>query len=329
MKNNLLFYSILIINLASVNILAQANVLIGNDTLTLSKIEIEVDDTVTQNDSFSEIESDLDSMKEKKNDSDTTRIRIGKMKIAVIEDGKNIIIDKDDWDNDSDLDEDWTWNEEDSDSKHKKHKSDRFNPHWAGFAMGLNNYATSDFSTTLPPEYRYLDLNTNISYQVDLNLADVGLNIVKQRVGLVTGIGFRWNNYKFSNTNLVLSKGPDSLMHSFDSTKNYTKSKLAITYLTIPALIEFQIPTQGEVLYLAVGVEGILKLDAHSKNKDKSGYKTKNNSDFYITPYSWDLTARMGYGNFGIYADYHMKPLFKENEGPELYPFCVGVSLNF
>jgi hypothetical protein len=37
----------------------------------------------------------------------------------------------------------------------------------------------------------------------------------------------------------------------------------------------------------------------------------------------------MGYGNFGIYADYHMKPLFKENEGPELYPFSVGVSLNF
>jgi hypothetical protein len=327
MKNKLIYGAIVVICLISMSTVSKANSVMGNDTIKVSKIQIEREDTLAQGDNFSEIESDLDSMNEKKHNSDTTRIRIGKMKIAVIEDGKNIIIDKEDWDEEDDMDEDWTWNEEDSD--HKECKSNRFNPHWAGFAMGLNNYATSEFSTSLPPEYRYLDLNTNISYQVDLNLADVGLNIVKQRVGLVTGIGFRWNNYKFSNTNLVLSKGPDSLMHSYDSTKNYSKSKLAITYLIIPALIEFQIPTHGEDLYLAVGVEGILKLDAHSKNKNESGYKVKNNSDFYITPYSWDLTARMGYGNFGIYADYHMKPLFKENEGPELYPFCVGVSLNF
>ena len=332
MNNKLLIIimSIISLNISSASVFA-TNWQV-NDTIPEGGAKIDTSSQVTDPADFADIESELDSLSPRKSATDTTTIRIGKMKISVMEDGKDIVIDKEEWENESD-DDSWDWKGEDfgdkHKNKHKRSKKDGFEPHWAGFAMGLNNYAAADYSLSLPSDYRYMDLNTNISYQGDLNVADLGINLIKHRVGLVTGVGIRWNNYKFSNTNLILIKGADSLEYKYDSSQNYSKSKLTISYLTIPLLLEVQIPIQSKELYLAAGVEGSLKLGAHTKTITESDNKTKNHSDFYISHFAANLTARAGYGDFGIYATYNLTPLFKENQGPELYPYCMGVSLNF
>lgn len=294
--------------------------------------KVQKTDTVTfqnQTEDFSDLEMELDSLSPKAEGADTTTIRIGKMKISVMEDGKDIAIDKEEWDDEDEDDNSWNWDNDHFDGHKKEHKKNKFDPHWAGFAMGLNNYAAADYNFSLPADYRFMDLNTNVSYQVDLNLVDLGINLINQKVGLVTGVGFRWNNYKFSNVNMQLKKGTDSLEYFYDTTQNYSKSKLTIAHLTIPLMLEVQIPLHSEDLYIAAGVEGTMKLGAHTKTKTESGEKNKNPNDFYINTFAYNLSARVGYGDFGIYATYNMSPLFKKDQGPELYPYCVGVSLNF
>jgi len=286
-------------------------------------------DTISDENTFSNLEAELEAMDKKSKDNDTTRIRIGKMKISVVEDGNDIIINKEDgWDND-DWDDDWTSEDDDDWTFHKKSDKSKFNPHWACISVGLNNYLAPDYETTLPAEWSLLEVNTNNSFEVNLNFAQVGLNIIKQHVGLVTGVGIKWNNYKFRNPNTMLSSDSTYLKVYENTDGNGKMSKLTTWYLTIPALIEFQIPTHGNSFYLSAGVEGGLKLSAHTKTKTDDKSKEKDKSDFFTTSLDYRLAARIGYGDFGVYGAYSMMPLFEKNKGPELYPISVGITLNF
>lgn len=277
---------------------------------------------------FSDIEKELDALNGDTKDNDTTKIRIGKMKISVIDDGNDIIINKDDFEDD--WDNDWDWDDDTNDFSfgRKKHKN-RFEPHWAGIGLSMNGFLDANQSMELPKGYEYFDLNTNKSVQFDLNISELGINLIKERVGLVTGFGFRWNNYRFANSDVVVYKGDAGITYYIDSVSNYTKSKLSVTYLTVPALIEFQVPIKGESLYLAAGVEGSVKLTAKMKNKSDNGDKDKKKDDFYVNPFNYNLTARIGYGDIGLYGTYNMQQMFRENKGPEVYQYALGVTLNF
>lgn len=280
---------------------------------------------------FSAIEDELDQLDGGAKANDTTKIRIGKMKISVVEDGDNVVINKDDdWDNDE-WDEDWSWKENDKDwTFHRKNNDGKFQPHWAGFAVGSNNYVNADNTLALPTGYELLEVNTNNSLEVDINFAQIGFNIVKQRVGLVTGVGMKWNNYKFRNANTVLSMDTGVLTVSENAEMRGEMSKLTTWYLTVPLLLEFQIPTaHGESFYLNAGIEGGIKLLAHTKIKTDTKSKYKDKNDFYTTTLDYRLAARVGYGDFGIFGAYSMVPLFVKDKGPELYPIAVGISLNF
>jgi hypothetical protein len=37
--------------------------------------------------------------------------------------------------------------------------------------------------------------------------------------------------------------------------------------------------------------------------------------------------VRIGYGNLDLYASYALTSMFQKNEGPQLYPFSVGITI--
>lgn len=331
MNTKYLLAPILIITLIMVNPFSQAMAYFsqaGNDTIPEQMKK--VDETKRESDEFSEMERELEELDEASKESDTTKIRIGKMKIEVVEDGDDITINKDsEWEDDDEDWKDWGWDDDDSWTFHKRKRNKGFDPHWAGFSMGLNNYITADGSTTLPVEWQLLEVNTNNSFEVNLNFAEKGINLIKQRVGLVTGVGLKWNNYKFRNSNVVLNADSTALRISEDPTLKGKMSKLTTWYLIVPVLIEIQIPAGDEELYINAGVEGGLKISSHTKIKTDDKEKYKDKSDFFISSIDYRLTARAGYGDFGIYASYGMMPLFEKDKATELYPVAVGVTLNF
>lgn len=273
---------------------------------------------------FDDLEKELNAIN-KKGKTDTTKIRVGKLKIQVIDDGDNVVIQKEkgneEWEN-------WgNWDHDNNDFGSNVNQN--FKPHWASIAIGLNNYMTADQSLTLPDTAQYLDLNTNRSMEVCLNVAELGIPIVKHRVGLVTGVGFKWNNYNFRNSNVVLHPDSSILYHTVNDTIDFSKSKLSVFYLTVPFMLEFQVPVQEKPMYLAAGVEAGLKIGSRTKMKSPDGIKNRYKNDFHVNPYTLALAARLGYDAFGIYASYNMTTLFKADEGPELYPFAMGITINF
>jgi hypothetical protein len=218
------------------------------------------------------------------------------------------------------------------DYKPKKKCKKRFDPHWAGIEAGLNNYLTPDFSLVPPPGQEYMDLNTGRSWNWDLNIADIGVGLGTRYVGLCSGLGFEFINYIFDGQNNIMKDPVTTEIVEYvpDYAGNITKSKMNITYMTAPLLMEFQIPAGNRRIHLSGGVIGGLKLWSNTKIKYReSGDKAKENrkGDYNLSPLRWGVTARIGYGELTLFANYYMTSLFKTGRGPELYPFSVGIAL--
>ena len=253
--------------------------------------------------------------------NDTVIINVGKKGLKIIEsdDGTSV-----DFINLDDFDE-----TEKKDRKYRKN----FNGHWQGLEIGMNNYLTSDYSLTLPAESQFMELNTGKSWCVNLNLLQYDIGFRTDKVGLVTGLGLEFNNYRFDGDNSII-KDPvtrEIVSLEYDAATYIEKSKLATTYLSVPLLLEFQIPVSGyKRIHISGGVIGGLKIGSHTKviyKEDGSKQKDKINDDFNLSPLRYGITARIGYRALKLFATYNLTPMFETGQGPELYPVSIGFIL--
>ena len=227
-----------------------------------------------------------------------------------------------------DDDDDFSWDDEDKDYKGKKFKG-----HWSGMELGLNNYLNNNYELQLPNDGLFMELNTSKSVEFSINFAEKSFSLYKNRLGLVTGMGIKWNNYHFDNNiKLDPSLTPLGAENIDPDSINYAKNKLGVTYLTVPLLLEYQIPVgkKSKPIYLSTGVIGGLKIGSRTKQEYSIAgkeYEDKTKEDFNLSPYTYAVTARLGYKNINVFANYSMVSLFEKNKGPELYPLTIGISL--
>ncbi len=248
---------------------------------------------------------------------DTIKVKLGNKAISIVEDGDRThveIIEEKDF------------------SRHGwKKKPYRFKGHWAGFELGLNNWVDKGGHLAgTESEHLFLDLNTGESWEHDLNIMQFNLPFGKP-LGLVTGMGFKWNNYWFNGNNSIMKDPVTSeiVPRYPPAGVSYAKTKLNTSYLTVPLIFEVQFGPKKKG-FIGVGVIGDLKLCSNTKLKYYDGgsrQREKTKSDFNISPFRYHLTARAGYSFVKIFANYSMVPMFKHNMGPELYPVTIGLTL--
>ncbi len=214
-------------------------------------------------------------------------------------------------------------------NKPYKHK---FRGHWAGFELAFNGYVNKDFGTAIPTQYEFLELNDVKSIGVNLNLLEFNGNIINNRFGVVSGIGFQWNNYRFKDNNVVLS--PDSAtIYGYNNIAidSYIKSKLVESWVRVPVFLEYQTAKRkGKQFHIAVGGVFGYKIGSHSKQvhfEDGGRSKDKVHDSFYLNPIKLDAEVRIGWGPINLFASYAVTPMFKENKGPKVYPYMLGITL--
>lgn len=210
----------------------------------------------------------------------------------------------------------------------------KFRGHYFGVDIGYNLLATKPLKLSTPQEADYLTLNEGKSVQVGLNLLqfNIGLNR-KKNMGFVTGLGLQMNNYRFDHS-LILQKNEQGVLTALPAPLLTQKNKLAITYLSVPFLYEYQwMPTEkSKPIYLSLGPVFNIKLKSHQKVEYAStGEKDKIKGNFNLNPFQYGLMARAGYGLIHLTTTYHFSSLFQSKKGPELYPVFIGlgISLDF
>jgi hypothetical protein len=219
--------------------------------------------------------------------------------------------------------------QEDKDDIRARRRS-RFKGHWSGVELGFNNYLTSDNSLVMPADINYMTLHSGKSYNFNLNITQHSFGFTKH-TGIVTGLGINWNNYRFDGNNNIMKNNMGVIV--IDSINSeLEKSKFTTVYLTLPVLLEIQIPADNHYIHISGGCVGALKLGSHTKMVFENRDKVKSHNDLSLNLLRWGPTARLGYKNLQIYATYYMTPLFKTGKGPggyDLYPFDIGLAFTF
>jgi hypothetical protein len=311
MKRLFLLFGIALIattSFSQTEIEQQLSALEANDSIMTPDSTVSKEVTV-------EVKTTIDT--KTKTNVDTTIIRLGKRNVVVIEK------------------EDGSTTVEIPDRKSYTEYTEvpKFKGHWSGFEWGFNGFLTPNHSTNMTGDLKYLELKQSRSWNFNLNLFQQSIGFGTDKAGLVTGLGFEWNNYHFRNQ-ITISKDPISGITGVDSSYlnagyKVNKSRLQTTHLVIPLLLEFQIPVQSHRIFISAGVLGGVRLFSNTKveyefNGEK---KDKVKDDFNLSPFRYGLTARIGYRGLKLFANYYPTSLFEKDKGPEVNPFSVGLIL--
>lgn len=241
----------------------------------------------------------------KKSSSDTTSIIIGKQKIIIVDNPKS-----------------------DSTQEKDKKKKAKFNGHWGGVEIGINSYFNPNNNFSFPQHYDFLKLNQSKSVAFNINIWEQNFNLYKNHFGMLTGIGLKFNNYRF-NDDIVITSDSAKIFGFTDNESNNIKSKLTVNYLTIPLIFEYQTNNKSKKnsFHIGGGVESSLRIGSHSKlvYKNNGKKKTKNSDGFHLNPFKFDAVARIGWGKINLFGNYSFTRLYLKDEGYELYPFTIGV----
>ncbi|WP_319482965.1 outer membrane beta-barrel protein [uncultured Draconibacterium sp.] len=251
---------------------------------------------------------------------DTTHVRVGRRTFKVIDghNGTSIKVEKD---------------------KNRPKWSGRFNPHWAGLEVGVNIMTGTDYSIyNNNPDFSdydgdFLDLNPGKSLSWNLNFAEFAFKNERKTFGVVTGLGISFNDYTFNDPITIEKYNGDGIivpvnLPNDNDGNSIKKSKLHVNYLTAPLMLEVKTPLRmgSSRMYLAGGVIGSLYLGSHTKYKYYKGDKEKSKSGYNVSQWKYELTGRIGFGDFCVFANYSMTPLFKDGKGPEGAPLMIGIS---
>jgi hypothetical protein len=278
--------------------------------------------------------------------SDSTKVKIAGIDIEVYEgeDSVKVVV------GDREL-----YVDEDGNVSYERRKKNKFNGHWAGFEMGLNGYFNPDFNMSFPKESEYMDLQMTKSWAVHLNFFEQNVAFSRNKKwGMVTGLGINWNNYSFSKDTRLNADSSD-LRGYIDQGISIRKTKLTALYFDIPLLFEFQTNhyQNKNSFHFATGMVMGVRLSSHTKkyydewnkgfdvteyNKETGKYEilytatspdyaiAKDFNDYYLNPFKFDATVRIGWGFINLFANYSINTLFKKDKGPELYPWTVGIT---
>ena len=251
---------------------------------------------------------------------DTTTVKVGSVVVEVIDgDSTKVTVGNHSLVVDDDGNVKW--------EKNKKHK---FNGHWGGVDIGINGYVNEDFGTEVPDGYSFLDLKYEKSADVNINVYEQNINLAKNKLGLITGIGLRWNNYRFED-NVVLDSDTSPIYGYRDTSRDYQKSKLVVNYVTVPLLLEYQTNrfSRSNSFHITGGVVLGWRYASHTKMLyfDNGRVKPKDQDSFELNPFRYDATVRVGWGIINLYATYSLNKMFENGGGPELYPVAVGITL--
>ncbi|MBP6390024.1 MAG: hypothetical protein KA175_12345 [Flavobacteriales bacterium] len=221
--------------------------------------------------------------------------------------------------------------------------------YWTGVELGLNNYMSPNGGFDLPQEAEFMALEDANSRFFALNVWEQKIDFGSHHVGLFTGLGLEFVNYRLSN-NVQLAYNNDSVFGVQVISPEYRKNKLREIGLRVPLMLEFNtkrapLPTEAQLrdgswkgndfsrknnFHVAVGVVGSWYFDTMYKVKyrvEGETEKDRSKGDFNLLKYRLAARAQIGWGGLNLFAEYSLTPLFEEGTGPELIPVNAGIAL--
>ncbi|MCZ2223591.1 MAG: PorT family protein [Chitinophagales bacterium] len=158
------------------------------------------------------------------------------------------------------------------------------------------------------------------------------------------GLGISSSNI-FFNKNYVDVKSTSSLLpfrnfYPGTDSSYFNKFKLTTIFVEVPVELRYYSNPENtnKSIKAALGIKVGTILKAYTKGKDlldKKGLSVYDNKFIekqsdrkYFNGTKLALTARAGYGIFGIHFTYQITPFLKEGTGAEIRPYSIGLTIS-
>lgn len=219
----------------------------------------------------------------------------------------------------------------DKDDKKHHRKSDwRQMTNWAGIDIGVNGYVTPDFNFDVEEGDEFMALNWGNSRTFSINPVEWKIKLYENYIGITTGLGIEWNNYRLRDLNWRMAFNADSTYGIYEENKGVNKSKFRLTYINAPLLLEFNTsPYRNKSFHIAAGVVVGWRIDTMYKQKyqDSGKHKDKTSGSYNMQPFRFNAMVRIGYGRVNLFATYSLNEMFRSGAGPELYMVSAGITV--
>lgn len=231
----------------------------------------------------------------------------------------------------------------------KKQKS-RITTNWVVVDLGFSNFTDkTNYGSAAVAGSPYLQGNGTPFSKSDLNLRDgksINVNIwlfmqkldlIKKNVGLKYGLGVELNNYRFKKSSLLSFSesgsplpGAPQLNAPFifrDSVKSFSKNKLALDYVTVPVMLNFQTTPRlhKQTFNIAFGVSAGYLYSQRNKQVSAERGKEKNRGDYDLEKFKFSYIAELGIGPVKLYGSYSPKTMFESQTKLDVRPYTLGI----
>lgn len=254
-------------------------------------------------------------------DKDTTRFKVGSVEFIIV---------------DHDTIPAGTSAEDDDDFKHERTYSKNDFTYWSGFDIGIN--MVMDWNKTLNSvQSPHLQFDPANSFSYSFNFLEQRIRIVKDHFGIVTGLGFTNARYGFKDPYMRLDADGASTFGVIDSVASagFSKNQLRVNYFNIPLLFNINFSKRPKNnFHIAFGAIGSVRMNSNTKYKydydDSNGeVKDKQKGRYNLNAFQAQGTVRIGYRDFGLFANYSFLPLFDRDKSEVAYPLTFGASFHF
>ncbi|MNS55701.1 hypothetical protein D3C72_885430 [compost metagenome] len=160
--------------------------------------------------------------------------------------------------------------------------------------------------------------------------------IKKSNFSFGAGVGITSNNIYFKNQRMVLNGRTGSVVFTETDKAIFKGQKLNTTYVEAPLELRYFANKNNRntgfkfAIGAKVGFNGLG--GAHFKEKESIEGKFvtyKTNTKRYMQTWRLTPTVRIGYGNFSVFAQYTVTPLFNTGAGPEdIRPMSFGICIS-
>lgn len=150
-------------------------------------------------------------------------------------------------------------------------------------------------------------------------------------LSVAPGLGISSSSIFLKKQTLGIGQGTTSFNIRSDS--SYKHYKLATTYVEIPVMLRYRSypDNANKGFKAALGLKFGALLNAHTKGKklaEGSKQVDKVTNKQYFQPWRVVGSARVGWGNLSLFANYSLTYLLKTGAGPTINPLQIGVSLS-
>ncbi len=219
--------------------------------------------------------------------------------------------------------------------KKKSRKSDRsdhripFEGHWAGLGFGWCNAVGT--STGGLNGLGGVEPHMGASYEIFWNILSKSFRLGRSHMGIVTGIGIDWRNYRMDGNERFYKDGNQISLQPYPEGAKVEYSRLKTFDITLPLLLELQSDKRGKDFFLSFGP--VLNLKTYASILTRYEIDGESKKDFHRgvrqSPVGMDLMGMCGWGCLGAYVKYSPFPTLQTKYCPEMQSLSCGLMLHF